>query len=46
MWETSFREKKHPFRFPEPKIYEAMLIQEETLHFDDISTMTLKEKQK
>ncbi|GBL94431.1 Retrovirus-related Pol polyprotein from transposon TNT 1-94 [Araneus ventricosus] len=41
----SSREKKHPIRFPESKIYQAMLSQEETLKFDDISTLPHSEQQ-
>ncbi|GBN76962.1 Retrovirus-related Pol polyprotein from transposon TNT 1-94 [Araneus ventricosus] len=41
----SSREKKHPIRFPESEIYQAMLSQEETLKFDDISTLPHSEQQ-
>ncbi|GBM05195.1 Retrovirus-related Pol polyprotein from transposon TNT 1-94 [Araneus ventricosus] len=42
---TVRREKKHPFRFQESEIYQAMLSQEETLKFDDISTLFHSEQQ-
>ncbi|GBO10749.1 hypothetical protein AVEN_235105-1, partial [Araneus ventricosus] len=42
----SSREKKHPIRFPESEIYQAMLSQEETLKFDDISNLPRSEQQK
>ncbi|GBM84347.1 Retrovirus-related Pol polyprotein from transposon TNT 1-94 [Araneus ventricosus] len=41
----SSREKKHPIRFPESEIYQAMLSQEETVKFDDISTLPHSEQQ-
>ncbi|GBN67911.1 hypothetical protein AVEN_157361-1, partial [Araneus ventricosus] len=42
---NSSREKKHPIRFPESEIYQAMLSQEETLKFDDISALPHNEQQ-
>ncbi|GBL87869.1 Retrovirus-related Pol polyprotein from transposon TNT 1-94 [Araneus ventricosus] len=42
----SSREKKHPVRFPEPKIYEAILSEEETLKFDSITILPHSEQQK
>lgn len=40
------REKKQPKRYPELEEYEAMLTQDETLNFDDISLLPHCEQQK
>lgn len=42
----SSREKKHPIRYPETEIYEAMVTQENTLHFDNTSTLPHNVQQK